>query len=155
MYTVSMIPQLYHVSWKEFMVGCDTLGSTLASHHLDCIVAISRGGLVVGRVLSDILEVPLLVVSTQSYEGFAQAHKPVVRSFLSPDDIEGKRVALVDDIADTGDTVRVVVDHLKAYNPQEVVTAVQYQKSHNTYAVDYVLHTTDKWVVFPYERVKN
>ena len=56
---------------------------------------------------------------------------------------------IVDDVADTGHTLRLVVDTVR---PQvaELRTAVLYQKPPSVVECDYVWRRTDRWIDFPW-----
>ena len=64
-------------------------------------------------------------------------------------DLAGARVLLVDDVADTGETLRLVGefcgDHVA-----ECRTAVLYEKPRSTVKCDYVWRRTDRWIDFPW-----
>jgi len=67
-------------------------------------------------------------------------------------DIKDKRVLLVDDITDTGDTLRVSLEHLKEFEPKEIRTAVLIHKIISGFLPDYYVRkiTQWRWVIFPW-----
>ncbi len=64
-------------------------------------------------------------------------------------DLHDSRMLIVDDVADTGHTLRLVVDTVR---PQvaELRTAVLYQKPPSVVDCDYVWKHTDRWIDFPW-----
>jgi len=52
-------------------------------------------------------------------------------------DISGKKVLIVDDVVDTGDTFTVTMDYVKGKNPSEVKSAVLHYKTCSTFVPDY------------------
>jgi hypoxanthine phosphoribosyltransferase len=119
----------------------------------DIIVAIGRGGLVPGRIISDFLHIKDLTAIKVEHWGIAATpdEKAVIRFPLNAD-IKGKRVLLVDDITDTGDTLRVTLEYLRGFRPQEVRTAVLIHKTTSEVVPDYYLRKVTKWrwVIFPW-----
>ena len=59
------------------------------------------------------------------------------------------RILVVDDVADTGNTLKVVKEFC-AGKVAEVRTACLYEKSHSVVKCDYVWKRTDLWINFPW-----
>jgi hypothetical protein len=64
-------------------------------------------------------------------------------------DVRGLEVLVVDDVADTGQTLALVLSML---GEQEVGarSAVLYRKPRSIVPVDYSWRTTDRWIEFPW-----
>lgn len=72
----------------------------------DTVVGISRGGLIASTVLSHRLQIPLRVVEWSTRDtGFQYCPEDLYQSI-----IEGKQILLVDDIVDSGKTIRELLD---------------------------------------------
>jgi uncharacterized protein len=120
----------------------------------DVIMAIARGGLMPGVVLSHALGLKVAVVCCASYSGGEQERKlKMSDSIVSIVPIAG-RVLLVDELVDTGETVAAVVEAVKAAYPAvtEVAVAVLYKKPNSRFEPDYFVRTLDGWLEFFYER---
>jgi len=63
--------------------------------------------------------------------------------------VEDKQFLIVDDVADTGHTLRVVHD-VCAGKVAEVRSAVIYEKPRSVIQCDYVWKRTDRWINFPW-----
>lgn len=63
--------------------------------------------------------------------------------------LHGLRALLVDDVADTGETL-ALVQRLMVAHCGEVRTAVLYAKSHSVVDPDFVWRRTDQWITFPW-----
>ncbi|MCE5249741.1 phosphoribosyltransferase domain-containing protein [bacterium] len=61
------------------------------------------------------------------------------------------RLLVVDDIIDNGKTISVL-DHMLRIRKIAHFTAVLFYKPHAVFKPDLYLETTDKWIVFPWER---
>jgi len=119
----------------------------------DVIVGISRGGWFPARILSDLLENPELAsVRAEFYLKVAQARdEPVITQPVSAP-VEGRRVLLVDDVADTGKSLRLVRSHLRERGASEVRVATIYYKPWSILVPDWYARETRAWIIFPWER---
>ena len=71
--------------------------------------------------------------------------------------VKGKRVLIVDDVNDTGDTLVVARAHLDEFHPAEVRTAVLHEKATSPVHADY--HAAEvlewRWMIYPWARVED
>jgi hypoxanthine phosphoribosyltransferase len=118
----------------------------------DVVVGVCRGGWFSARVLSDLLENPCLAnVRVESYLGVGvSVGQPVLTQAVSLD-VRGKRVLIVDEIADSGRSLSLVMDHLRKRGACEVQSAVLYCKPSCVVKPDYFEKMTCCWVVFPWD----
>ena len=121
----------------------------------DLIVGVSRGGWAPARILSDLLEnTHTANIKIEFYVGIDKTgRKPVVTQPIS-EDISKKRVLVVDDVADTGESLKVALDHVRDKGAGEVKTATVYYKPHSIFKPDYFADTTSNWIIFPWERLE-
>lgn len=119
----------------------------------DVIVGVSRGGWPPARVMSDLLENPEIAnVKAEFYLGVAETKgEPVITQPVSVS-VTGKKVLVIDDVADTGKSLRLVRTHLKEKGATEVKIATVYYKPWSVVTPDYYQKETTSWVVFPWER---
>jgi hypoxanthine phosphoribosyltransferase len=124
-----------------------------AGYSPDTIVGISRGGWPPARVVSDLLENPKLAnVSTEFYVGVAETKgEPVITQPVSVA-VEGKKLLVVDDVADSGQSLRLVRSHLKKNGAIDVRIATLYYKPWSILVPDYYERETRAWIIFPWER---
>ncbi len=121
----------------------------------DIIIAISRGGLVPARLLSDSLNVPVLYtirISLYSSVG-VRMEKPEVTQPLSVD-ITGKKILIVDDVSDSGRSLELAEQYIIPLNPAEIKTATIHYKPGSMFKPDFFIFTTEAWVVYPWERAE-
>jgi len=108
------------------------------------------GGVVIGRLLSDFLSIPISHVSVSSYVGMHQEKEPVITQELTAD-IRGKTILLVDDVSDTGKTFKKTIAYLQQLGATKILTVSAYIKPHATYIPDFFAESLDAWIIFPYE----
>jgi len=121
----------------------------------DLIVGVSRGGWAPGRIFSDLLENTHTVnIKIEFYVGIGKtSRKPIVTQPLS-DDIAGKQVLVVDDVSDTGESLKVALNHMLEKGASGVRTVTVYYKPHSTYKPDFYADSTPDWIIFPWERLE-
>jgi len=103
-------------------------------------------------VLSDLLENPnIATIKVEYYEDIYKTRsKPEITQPLTVD-ISGKRILLVDDIADSGHSLKLVKEHLFERGAADVKICTLYRKPWSIVAPDFNARTTDAWVCFPHE----
>ncbi len=119
----------------------------------DAIVGVSRGGWLPARIMSDLLENPELAnVKAEFYRGVAETKgEPVITQPVSMP-VKGKKLLVVDDVTDSGKSLRLVQTHLKGKGATEVKLAVIYYKPWSAVTPDYYERETRAWIVFPWDR---
>jgi len=118
----------------------------------DVIVGVSRGGWPPARVLSDLLGNPNLAnVRAEFYLGVAETKgEPTLTQPVSVN-VAGKKVLVVDEIADTGKSLKLIKQHLIEKGATEVKIATIYYKPWSIIIPEYYEKETSRWVVFPWE----
>jgi len=115
------------------------------------VIAVSRGGWVPARVLADLLETRTGTVSVEFYVGVAETRKtPVLTQGVSVA-VTGKTVLIADDVADSGESLKLVKAHILQQGATEARVATVYYKPWSTVKPDYYMRETRRWVVFPWE----
>ena len=119
----------------------------------DIIVGVSRGGWPPARIMSDLLELPEMAnVKAEFYLGPARTKgDPVLTQPVSMP-VRGKRVLVVDDVADTGKSLSLVKTHLREEGAMEVKIATIYYKPWSIVVPDWFERRTRRWIIFPWER---
>jgi hypoxanthine phosphoribosyltransferase len=143
-----------YVSWSEAIkLTIELAGEIISSNYLpNSIVAISRGGLIPARVLSDIINVDEVYSIKASLWGVGGKvfDRVVIQEVELP--IKGKKVLIVDDVVDSGSTLDTVVRRIKVFNPEEVRTAVLHIKPTSKYIPDYYVSRLESWawIIYPW-----
>lgn len=131
------------------------------------IIALWRGGTPVGIAVQEYLDhydkyrSDHIAIRTSSYKGIGERRDSVDiygMSYLLKKINQDEPILIVDDVFDTGNTIKAVIDQLQTKGrknaPLDIRVAVPWYKpaANKTDRVpDYYLHTTDKWLNFPYE----
>lgn len=128
----------------------------------DIVVGIARGGLVPATMLSHYLGKPLMVINYSLRDNKVSQVSEIAD--LANALNHGKSVLVVDDICDSGETLRKVIDESRNMSnlysgsfEQVCKVAVLWNNvSQDVFEVDYVgreisREEDSRWVIFPYE----
>ena len=142
------------LTWEAFGSGARALTQLVQDDGFEptIVLAIARGGLPLAGALSYALGVKnCCVINVEYYTDVDERlDVPVILPpALNLMDLTNARVLLVDDVADTGDTLLLVADQVRNY-VAEVRTAVLYEKPRSAVRCDYVWRHTSRWIDFPW-----
>lgn len=146
--------ECYVVSWDEAYRLAKTLSRKIrrSGYEPDLVIGIARGGLVPARTVCDFLLQKDLASIKVEHWGIAATLGKAKIKYPLPIDISGKKILIVDDVADTGETFLETVNYVKSLGPEEIRTAVLQYKTCSTYIPDYWAEKQDewKWIIYPW-----
>jgi hypoxanthine phosphoribosyltransferase len=142
------------LTYELFGVAARELATTIAQDGFrpDAIIGIARGGLTLAGALGYALNVKMLgSLNVEFYTDIEMTlEAPVVLPpTLDQASLEGKSILLVDDVADSGRTLALVLELLEA-GGGEVRTVCLYAKPQTVQEPTYTWRHTDKWINFPW-----
>lgn len=159
-----------YISAQQLMEDSLELGKQVieSGFRPNFIVGVWRGGTPVGIAVQELLdfygiETDHISIRTSSYRGMRERdEKNAVRvhgmSYLTRQMNHDDRLLIVDDVFDTGLSVKAIIDYLRKRSrrnmPDDVRVATAYFKplrNRTDFEPDYTVHTTDEWLVFPHE----
>jgi len=115
--------------WSRLQHLCVRLSGQIKADHnqIDTVIAVARGGMFPALVMSHELglrKVFSILVYTTSQDGpLSERRPPEVSSSTPKDEIEGKTCLLVDDVVDTGTTLRAAKDRILESSPKKLISA--------------------------------
>jgi hypoxanthine phosphoribosyltransferase len=148
------------VSWDQFYSLVRKLAFTIraAGYRPDVIVAIGRGGYVPARVLCDYFDVmDLASIKLEHYHATERQASVQVKYPLAAD-LTGRRVLVVDDVSDTGETFEAAIEHIYGHaRPADVRTAVLHHKQVSRFEPYYFAEkvTRWRWIIYPWAVVED
>jgi hypoxanthine phosphoribosyltransferase len=118
----------------------------------DMIVGLARGGWVLSRVLCDLIGVKDLISLKVEHWGVTATPDGTAKlKYPLNVDISGKKLLVVDDITDTGESMQVSLEYLNALKPSEIRTAALQHITSAKFKPDYVGEEIKwRWVIFPW-----
>jgi len=145
------------LGWSDISNDINELADNIGS--CDAIVAIGRGGLVPGTILSYILDCDLVNFGIKSY------NKENIQEDSSITQIPGlkfnhefrdKRVIVFDDLSDKGTTLHQAKDYFELSQFTNYKFATLYIKKSTKFVPNYYLKEFDDnlWLDFPWETIK-
>ncbi len=142
------------LDWATFGSATRSLAEAIAADgwRPDLVVAVARGGLTVAGALAYALGVKNCgTINVEFYTGVdSRLPVPIVLPpSLNLVDVEDLDVLIVDDVADTGHTLRLVQEVLNQH-VQQARTAVLYHKPQSVIAPTYAWKRTSAWINFPW-----
>ena len=152
-----------HISWEEYHKKTEELAVKVYDDgwQFNQVVCIAKGGMRVGDIFARIYNVPLAILSVESYKGEKIKNQrgsiTFSRDLAKTSPNIGSKVLLVDDLADSGMTLKKSIEWLQHfygfYLDEPVRTAVLFYKAVSSfkpnYYVDYLKDSP--WIHMPYE----
>jgi hypoxanthine phosphoribosyltransferase len=142
------------VKWEEAVDWSTRLADKIKdSYSPDMIIAIARGGLVPARIVADVLGILDLISIKVEHWVVTASHTPEAKiKYPFKIDLDGKKVIIIDDITDTGDSLIIAEKYVREnFNPSEIKTAtMQHIKTASKYEPDFYAETVTDWTWFMY-----
>jgi hypothetical protein len=161
---MSDLPETFNctvTNWEYIYGLCREVSDDVraAEFEPDVVVALARGGWFAGRCVCDFLGLDdLTSLKMEHYVGTAEkSGEPEVRYPMPDGSVEGKDVLVVDDIADTGGSIRRAHEYVSERNADEVRTATLQLLDTSSFQPDYVGErlTEWTWVVYPWNFIED
>ena len=144
----------HNVGWEKSFYLAANLASTIKrdGYMPDLIIAISRGGLVPARIVADFMLQRELICLRAEHWGVGEKLPERVKITGSTPELTSKKILVVDDVADSGDTLQEITKHLKERGASLVKAAVLHYKKTSTCKPDYWVEEMDEWlwIVYPW-----
>ena len=156
------------LTWDNIQEDCKLLADKLSDINFTCIIGIANGGMIPATLLAKHLKVDkLLSANLKSYQedkprNGAHTTEDIVKVISFPSWVDLKeqdKILIVDDLADTGLTLREVMKLQNIINWEREdkkdcwVYATLYYKPKTTVTPNYTIRefNNDEWIVFPWE----
>jgi uncharacterized protein len=148
------VPAALTVTWDDLDVLVTRLAAEVGRDH-DLVLAITRGGLVPAGMLAYRLDLhEILVAGAVFYLPDGGTHPaPVIGHFPDPALLADRRVLVVDEVWETGETMTEVVARVRAAGGTPTSAVLHYKPSRSRVAgrPDHYAAVVDGWVSYPYK----
>jgi hypoxanthine phosphoribosyltransferase len=151
-----------NVSWSQYNQSIEDLACQIrdSGWTFNQIICIAKGGLRIGDIFCRLFDQPLAILSVESYGGEENTRRGNIifsRDLAKTAPNLGSHVLLVDDLVDSGITLKKSMDWLKhfyGFYIEEVRTAVIWYKSVSTLRPDYYVDYLEDspWIHQPFEK---
>lgn len=146
----------YKISWSQIEEDCNLLAEKIKE--CDCIIALGRGGLVPGVILSYKLKSYVFNFGIKRYK---EDNTPGDLWIIQPPgdwfsrNYKDKNILVLDDLSDKGNTLQQVKEFLDLHNFKNVTFATLYIKKSTKFMPNVYIKEFDDniWLDFPWECV--
>lgn len=146
-------------TWSDIDAICKKLAATIEGH-FDIVVCILRGGAIPGVIIANELNIQevlaIKVIQKGQVSGAGQGNgayepdKGVILVPLNDTDLEGRRVLVVDDVLDSGESAKLVLEEVGKRKPAIVKLAVMQKKSYSKIEPDFYVEVKSNWLFYPW-----
>jgi len=141
----------YYYGYDEFLRDVKSLHQAIKEYDPDTLLAIARGGLTIGHLLANAMDTRrLFALNSIHYEGTRKLD--TLKIFNIPDLSDAKRVLVIDDIADSGETLVEVLRRLRELYPDVTFkVATLFYKPTSLIQPDFTVKEAPSWIDFFWE----
>jgi xanthine phosphoribosyltransferase len=141
----------YYYSYDEFKEDISTLKKRIEPFRADTLLSIARGGMLPGLFLAEALDTRrLFTLNAIHYDDTRKLDS--LEIFNIPQLEDAKRILVIDDIIDSGDTVEAVMALLRGrYPDKEFALASIFYKKEASVQPDYSVKEAKGWIDFFWE----
>jgi len=150
-HTVDASKGVLEIDWPFFGEMSRGLALKVArAYDPELVIGIATAGVIPGAVIAAILgrEFHSIIVSRRYKAARARATPTVFGA--APADVKGKRVLIVDETCDSGDTIRLAISAVLEAGASEIQTAVAFQTG--PYTPHFHAIATESTIVLPWDR---
>jgi hypoxanthine phosphoribosyltransferase len=135
------------VDWTFFGELCRALALRVAgAYDPEIVVGIAKAGVIPGAVVASILQRDF---ASMAVTRTAADRRPTLVT-APPPSVRGRRVLIVDETCDSGDTLKLALAAVKEHGPADVKTAVSFRTGR--YAPHFHAMETENLIVLPWDR---
>lgn len=141
----------YYYGYDEFAKDTQVLVDKCRGYEPEILLSIARGGVTLGHLMAQAMNIRnLYSLNSIHYEGELKLES--FNIFNIPDMSHAKRVLILDDIVDSGETMQEIFKILKEKFPDtEFKLATLFYKPTAVLQPDFTVKVADKWINFFWE----
>jgi hypoxanthine phosphoribosyltransferase len=151
---IEPMPDALLLSWDDLDRLVASLAAEVGRNH-DLVLAITRGGLVPAGMLAYRLDLrEILVAGVEFYRSDGGTYpRPRVLHFPDASLLAGKRVLVVDEVWESGETMTEILARVRAAGGWAVSAVLHYKPGRSRVAArpDHFAATVEGWVTYPYK----
>ena len=140
------------ISWEDFHSLCKGLAEVIFSFRPELILAIGRGGFYPGTLIAHILQTELYPIRISRRVNDRITYKTPQWLVEPPLVVKDRRVVIVDEICDSGETILLVKKRVETMKATAVKSAVLYAHTWGAAVPDYIGLITDRLLLNPWDR---
>lgn len=142
---------VFEVEWPLFGELSRALALKVArSYDPEIVVGIATAGVIPGAVVAAILDRDFRSILVTRREAASKVRQTPAVLGAAPQEVRGKRVLIVDETCDSGETMRLAVAAVVNAGASEVKTAVSFRTG--PYEPDFHALATESVIILPWDR---
>jgi len=142
----------YYYGYDEFVTDVHDLTKKVEEYSPDTLLAVARGGLTLGHFMAQAMDIRELY-SLNSIHYDDSKKLDTIEIFNIPDMSQSKKVLIIDDIIDSGDTLKELKRILEQKYPSaQFKVATIFYKPTASIKADYTLKHAHDWIDFFWEK---
>ena len=140
-----------YYSYDDFRLDTNRLIKAVKPFNAEAILSIARGGYTLAHAMAEGLDIrDVQSIRTELYD--KECKREDIKLFGTCA-FDVKRVLVVDDIADSGETLAFIMNYLKENFPEiEFVSVTLFYKKTSIYKPDYWVNEASAWIEFFWEK---
>ncbi len=141
----------YYYGYDEFVKDTQKLVDKCRDYEPDVLLAVARGGMTLSHLMAQALDMRnLYALNSVHYEGTIKLD--TFNVFNIPDVSKAKRVLIIDDIVDSGETMEEIFKILRNKFPDtQFKLATLFYKKTAVLQPDYTVKEATQWIDFFWE----
>ncbi len=138
------------IDWKEYSRYCQLLARR-AKEEFDpqLVVGIARGGVIAGATIASILKRDFFPIKFSRKVSERVVRKKPKLVVPPTAELSGKKILLVDDWSQSGETIKSALREIKKLKPEKIKTAVLVRRG--DFEPDYYAMFSRQQIIFPWE----
>jgi hypoxanthine phosphoribosyltransferase len=141
------VRDVLEVDWPFFGELCRALALRIAgSYDPEIVVGVAKAGVIPGAVVASILQRDF---ASMAVTRFGESSRPTLVT-APPPSVRGRRVLVVDETCDSGETLKLALSSVRKLGPADVRTAVSFKTS--SYEPDFYAMATESFIILPWDR---
>lgn len=143
-----------YYNWVKIHLQCLELAGKIKNDVFlpDILIGLARGGLIISRLLSDLLKVKQIgTLQLEYYKSLDQ--KKTVPNLISDIscEVSQKNILLCDDLVDTGESIIYVLNYFRNRDCKNIKVATLHKKPYSKIIPDYFIEEVNAWIIYPWE----
>ncbi|HOX41508.1 MAG TPA: phosphoribosyltransferase family protein [bacterium] len=140
-------------TWKELENDVSKLAKEILQKYVpEVVLAVAEGGWIPARLLENCIDAEYFSIGCSYYDKHdSKLDAPLVYQLPSTDNLDDKKVLIIDEVCESGSTLRHISDLLHDYHPKEIRTAVLHKKVSSGFRPDFFIHSVEQeWIIYPW-----
>lgn len=143
---------VHPISWEDFHGICKALALSVSHFQPEVVLPIGRGGYYPGTLLAHLLQIEIYPVRISRRINDIVKYNEPQWIIPPPAEIAHRRILVVDEICDSGETIHMVKEKCLTMGASLVKSAVLYAHTKAVSVPDYIGIITDELLLNPWDR---